>query len=926
MTQLFPAAAPDVLYIVDLSSYVLRAYHAIAPLSSPSGEPTHAVHGTVSMLERLVRQCRPALLAIAMDSGRATFRKQIYDAYKANRPPAPTDLKQQLQRCEQVVRAFNIPIFKQDGVEADDLIASAVRTAALHNLKIVIVAADKDLMQLVSERTIMWDTMRDRVFGVSEVEERFGVRVDQLRDLLALTGDTSDNIPGVPSVGPKTAKDLLVEFGTLQGIYDRIEELKKKGLKDKLLEHKEQAFLSQQLVTLKEDCPVLIDLESLRYGGRDTVALRALYAELGFQRQLQALGNPGDAPPLSAGQPVSASAGALPPPVIKGAAPITPGAPLGVPEISVVTKREELEQLASALRSAGAFSIAVETSKPDTLRSVLVGVALSWQPGKAAYVPVGHRYMGCPKQLPVADLKQVLGPLLGDAGLRKSALDLKRVDVILSHAGLPFAGYWFDATLAAYLLDPESRNDRDPLVQRELGVVATSYDSLTKKKRGQTLDFDEVTIEDASQFVGASAVFSYHLQERLEPRLAEDGLDKLLREMELPLAELLARMEERGVLVDTEHLAGLGRECEREIQRLEADAHRIAGKAFNVNSPRQLETLLFDEIGLKPLRRTKTSRSTDAETLEALADLHPLPKVILEIRQVSKLKGTYIDALPQLLNPNTGRIHTSWEQAVAATGRLSSTDPNLQNIPIRTELGRKIRQAFVPPPGYQLVSADYSQIELRVLAHLSQDPVLLDAFRTGQDIHTRTALEIFELRVEDLTREHRTRAKAVNFGVIYGQGDSGLSKSLGIPRAEASSFIAAYFRRYEGVRRFMNETLERARAGEAVRSLLGRRRLLPTIRSANRAERLAAERIAMNMPIQGTAADLLKLAMLALKEPPTPGARMTLSVHDELVFEVPDAEVPEAEAKIKAAMEHVFELAVPLTVEVGHGPNWNDAH
>ncbi|HEX7451600.1 MAG TPA: DNA polymerase, partial [Polyangiaceae bacterium] len=347
---------------------------------------------------------------------------------------------------------------------------------------------------------------------------------------------------------------------------------------------------------------------------------------------------------------------------------------------------------------------------------------------------------------------------------------------------------------------------------------------------------------------------------------------------------------------------------------------------FNVNSPRQLETLLFDEIGLKPLRRTKTSRSTDADTLEALAAAHPLPKVILEIRQVSKLKGTYIDALPQLLNPTTGRIHTSWEQAVAATGRLSSTDPNLQNIPIRTELGRKIRQAFIPPPGHQLVSADYSQIELRVLAHLSQDAVLLDAFRTGQDIHTRTAMEIFELREEELTREHRTRAKAVNFGVIYGQGDSGLSKSLGIARAEASSFIAAYFRRYEGVRRFMNETLERARAGEAVRSLLGRRRLLPTIRSANRAERLAAERIAMNMPIQGTAADLLKLAMLALKEPPTPGARMTLSVHDELVFEVPDAEVPEAEAKIKSAMEHVFELAVPLTVEIGHGMNWNDAH
>ena len=926
MTSLFPAAAPDVLYIVDLSSYVLRAYHAIAPLSSPTGEPTHAVHGTVSMLERLVRQCRPALLAIAMDSGRVTFRKEIYDEYKANRPPAPADLKQQMARCEQIVRAFNIPIFKQDGVEADDLIASAVKSALEHGLKVVIVAADKDLMPLVGEHVMMWDTMRDRVFGVPEVEERFGVRVDQVQDLLALTGDSSDNIPGVPSVGPKTAKELLNEFETLQGIYDRIDTLKKKGLKDKLIENREKAFLSRRLVQLKDDCPVVIDKEHLTYGGRDVPALKALYAELGFQRQLQALSSEPEGSVsgsgTSAAQPMSAS-GLGPSTSLKSTPPV---APVGAPEITVVLGKEELASVATAVRAAGGFSIAVETSTPNTLRSALVGIALAWEAGKSVYVPVGHRYMGCPKQLPLCDVKELLGPLFADASLKKSALDLKRVDVILAHAGFTFTGYAFDAALAAYLIDPESRNEREPLVQRELGVVASSYDSLTKKKRGQTLDFDELSLEEASQFVGASAVFSYHLQQRLEPRLEEEGLDKLLREIELPLAAQLARMEEHGVLVDTEHLAVLGRECEREIQRLEAEAHRIAGRAFNVNSPRQLETLLFDEIGLKPLRRTKTSRSTDADTLEALADLHPLPKVILEIRQVSKLKGTYIDALPLLLNPNTGRIHTSWEQAVAATGRLSSTDPNLQNIPIRTELGRKIRQAFVPPPGHVLVSADYSQIELRVLAHLSQDPVLLDAFRTGQDIHTRTALEIFELREDELTREHRTRAKAVNFGVIYGQGDSGLSKSLGIPRAEASSFIAAYFRRYEGVRRFMNETLERARAGEAVRSLLGRRRLLPTIRSANRAERLAAERIAMNMPIQGTAADLLKLAMLALKEPPTPGARMTLSVHDELVFEVPEAEVPEAEAKIKAAMEHVYQLAVPLTVEVGHGANWNDAH
>jgi DNA polymerase-1 len=416
------------------------------------------------------------------------------------------------------------------------------------------------------------------------------------------------------------------------------------------------------------------------------------------------------------------------------------------------------------------------------------------------------------------------------------------------------------------------------------------------------------------------------LAERMGRSIADAGLERLFETVEVPLARLLVDLELAGVLVDTHVLRALGDDAEREIARLEHEAHRAAGHEFNVNSPRQLETILFDELGMKPLKRTKTSRSTDAETLEALGEDHELPRIVLDIRSIAKLKGTYIDALPTLVNPNTGRIHTSWEQTVAATGRLSSSDPNLQNIPIRTELGRKIRAAFVPPPGYTLVSADYSQIELRVLAHLSGDPVLIDGFETGQDVHLRTAMEIFGLAASDVKREHRTRAKAVNFGVIYGQGESGLAKVLRIPRSEAASFIAAYYQRYQGVRRFMNETLERARTGESVRSLLGRRRLVPAIRSGNRAERLAAERIAMNMPIQGSAADILKLAMLALRDPVTPGARMILSVHDELVFEVPDAEVEEAKAKIRNAMQTVYDLGVPLIVDVGSGPDWNAAH
>ncbi len=454
----------------------------------------------------------------------------------------------------------------------------------------------------------------------------------------------------------------------------------------------------------------------------------------------------------------------------------------------------------------------------------------------------------------------------------------------------------------------------------------TTYDQVTHKSRGHQLAFDEVPLDEATPYAAADADLSLRLMQRLAPRIGDEGLTRVFEEIEVPLSRVLADMEMDGVLVDTTVLGVLGKQVDKDLERLEKEAHRIAGRSFNVNSPRQLETLLFDEVGLKPIKRTKTSRSTDAATLEALADQHELPRVILELRQLAKLKGTYIDTLPKLVHPDTGRIHTSWEQAVAATGRLSSTDPNLQNIPVRTELGRSIRSAFIAPPGCELVSADYSQIELRVLAHLSQDPVLLEAFRTGQDIHTRTAMEIFELSADELTPEHRRRAKAVNFGVIYGQGDSGLAKSLGIARAEASSFIAAYFRRYEGVRRFMDETLEHARAGESVRTLLGRRRLLPDIRSGNRARRLAAERVAMNTPIQGTAADLLKLAMLALSEPVAPGAKMILTVHDELVFEVPEDHVEAAMQRVKQAMEHVYPLDVPLTVEVGHGANWNDAH
>jgi DNA polymerase-1 len=913
-TPLFEPGASDVLYLIDFSGYVFRAYHAIAPLNSPSGEPTQAVMGTVNMLEKLVRTRRPALLAVAMDSTTPTFRKEIYPEYKAHRPPAPPDLSSQMKRSREIVEAFAIPCFQQDGFEADDLIAAAVCQARERKMRVVIVSADKDLMQLVGDDVVMWDTMRDKVFGPPEVQERFGVPIGQVKDWLALTGDASDNIPGVPSVGPKTATELLTRFGTLDGIFLNLDTIERKALREKLRENEDAARVSLSLVTLRTDVPVSFDPAKLAYGGRHVADLRRLYAELGFTRQLGMLETEPEQGTLNFTGDRQ--------PVVAASAPSAPEKTTA----RTVSSRAELDALAAELSAAKYFSVLVETTIPNPVRGALVGLAFSASAGSAAYVPLAHRYMGAPAQLDRETVLSVLGPVLANENVAKGSHDVKRTLVVLRGAGFVPRGFTFDSMLAGYLLDPETPHDLPDLAASELAMAVATAPSLVPKVKGRETTFDEASVEDATTLVGTRADAVLRLRERLTTKLVDEGLAKVMDEIELPLSVMLTEMERNGVLVDHERLRVLGKRIEKELETLELESHRIAGRVFNVNSPRQLETLLFDELKLKPLRRTKTSRSTDADTLEALADDHPLPKVVLEHRQLSKLKGTYIDALPTLVNRESGRIHTSWDQAVAATGRLSSSDPNLQNIPIRSEVGREIRSAFVAPEGQALVSADYSQIELRVLAHLSGDAVLVDAFRSGQDVHTRTAIEVFGVAETGVTAEMRRRAKAVNFGVIYGQGESGLAKSLGIPRMEAASFIAAYFRRYEGVRRFMNEVLEAARAAGSIRTLFGRRRIVPDIRNENRARRLAAERIAMNTPIQGTAADLMKLAMLAFQKPPTPGSRMVLTVHDELVFEVPVPEIEQAMAVIKRAMEGVHALEVPLVVDVGHGKDWSHAH
>ncbi len=920
-SKLFEVGAPDVVYVVDLSSYLLRAYHAVAPLSSPKGEPTHAVHGTVTMLERLFRERKPQQLAIAMDSGRATFRKEIYEDYKANRPPAPDDLRVQMKRSEEVVRAWGLAVFKQDGVEADDLIASIVEACRSENKRVVIVSADKDLMQLVSDQILMWDTLRNKVFGPTEVQERFSVPPEQLGDLLALMGDSSDNIPGVPSVGPKTAATLLQEHHTLDGIFAHLESIKRKKLKETLGENEALARLSRRLVELKRDCPVDVSDEHLSFSHperRDETALETIFQDLGFTRQLAALR--AQKSTATEGRGTEAPAGAS---AQEETAKSDPSPQEVPPSIQVITETAELDQLCFAL-SKGSWAFESFTVRPDHHRGPILGAALCGD-DTFFYIPFGHRYVGAPPQLDALDsLKRVTTALDGNES-RVIVHQLKRQLVLLHQAGinttLPRA---FDVLLASYLADPE-RNHQLEALGSAVDVQVDDYDAATKEGRKKRT-WDELEVQKAAELALQRTRATLRAKAQLQQTLEGLNMLKLLDEVELPLARELAELEERGVLVDKAVLSELGQECSSLLGDLETEAKEAAGKEFNVNSPRQLEEILFDEIGLKPIKRTKTSRSTDAQTLEALADEHPLPSIILKIRQLAKLQGTYIEALPQLMDKSTGRIHGSWEQAVAATGRLSSVDPNLQNIPIRSEMGRRIRDAFVAPEGYQIVSADYSQIELRVLAHLSQDDRLVEAFQTGQDVHLRTAMEIFELEEGKVTKEHRARAKAVNFGVIYGQGESALAKSLGIERADASRFIAAYFRRYDGVRTFMDATLEQARAGQAVQSLLGRRRVVPDIKSGNRARRLAAERIAMNMPIQGSAADILKLAMLKLATPPTAGARMVLTVHDELVFEVPNAEVDEAKEQIKNLMESAYELSVPLIVDVGSGSNWNAAH
>ncbi len=900
------------VHIIDGSGYIFRAYYGIRPLSSPTGEPTNAVFGFTTMIDKAIREEKPELLAITFDARGKNFRHEIYSEYKANRDAPPEDLISQIPRIHEVADAFSMKKFVVEGVEADDVIATVVTRAVEAGYDVCIITGDKDLMQLVSDRVTLYEPMKAKRYGPKEVQEKMGVLPELLGDSLALAGDTSDNVPGVRGVGPKGAAKFLGLYGDLEGVLSAATAGTIKGKTGKTIaDSVDVARMSKALVSLKCDVDLgFTDMEELRYKGPNKVALHQLFVDLDFKRLI---------PNLGMGTEDAAEAKVnLPRKTVT----------LDMSAYRSITNSRELADAITGFSSATLIAIAIEISDTKVMDAELWGIALGTERGKGIYVPVADAHGG--GHLTLSAVIEALKPLLENSGIHKLAAELKPIVGFFAHHGVQVQGLSYDTTLASYMLEPdESQHHPAALARRYMGHDVVDRAALLKGEKRKRLTFDQVPLGDATR-VGCEQVdIVLTATELLKPLLKEAEVQHVLHDLEIPLIPVLSKMERAGIRVDLERLASMSERFEAEIGRLEKICYEAAGEEFNISSPKQLQAILFEKLGLKIIKRTKTGPSTDHSVLEALADSHPLPEAIVEYRQVVKLKNTYVDALPKMVSPSTGRVHTIFGQATAATGRLSSHDPNLQNIPIRTELGRELRKVFIADPGHVLVSVDYSQIELRVLAHFCQDEVLVKAFAEGADVHTRTASALFEVPAEEVTREQRTQAKAVNFGVLYGMGPMRLARELKIPRRTASQFVKDYFERQPGVRAFIDKTLQQAQESGVVRTLMGRRRPIDDIRSKNRGSRAAAERIATNTPIQGSAADLIKLAMLRVSGvlgEKYPQVRLLLQVHDELLLEVPEALGDEVAAMVKREMEGIFPLEVPLIAEAHYGPSWDDAH
>ncbi|WP_317419024.1 MULTISPECIES: DNA polymerase I [unclassified Morganella (in: enterobacteria)] len=928
--------ADNPLILVDGSSYLYRAYHAFPPLTNSAGQPTGAMYGVLNMLRSLVMQYEPSHVAVVFDAKGKTFRDELFEAYKSHRPPMPDDLREQIAPLHDMVIAMGMPLLSVSGVEADDVIGTLAKQAAAEGRAVLISTGDKDMAQLVTPDITLINTMNNTILGPEEVETKYGVPPSLIIDYLALMGDSSDNIPGVPGVGEKTAQALLQGLGSLDDIYTDLSKIAglsfrgAKTLAPKMETNKEMAYLSYTLATIKTDVELDRTWDTLVLSEPDLDKLHALFTQYEFKRWISDLENGGwlakkstrSAPSKTA---VSAASAAQPP-----AAPVT------APEISnenyeTILDEAALNRWADILREAGEFAFDTETDSLDNLSARLVGMSFAAKAGHAAYVPIGHDYLDAPDQLLTEQVLRVMKPILEDEKIRKIGQNLKFDRGIMENYDVELRGIAFDTMLESYVLNSVAgRHDMDSLADRHLNYKTTTFEEIAGKGKKQ-LTFNQIPLEEAANYAAEDADITLLLHQALYPQLeAEKSLLHVYQDIEMPLVPVLSRMERTGVLIDANVLAAQSVQLTARLDELEKQAFAIAGEEFNLSSPKQLQAILFEKLNLPVVKKTPGGApSTNEEVLEELADNHELPRVILEHRSLSKLKTTYTDKLPLMVDPKTRRVHTSYHQAVTATGRLSSRDPNLQNIPVRTDEGRRIRQAFIARDGYCIMAADYSQIELRIMAHLSQDKGLLKAFAEGKDIHRATAAEVFGVPLEEVTSDQRRSAKAINFGLIYGMSAFGLARQLGIPRGEAQRYMDLYFERYPGVLEYMARTREHAAEKGYVETLEGRRLWLPEINSRNGMRRKAAEREAINAPMQGTAADIIKKAMIAVDDwlqKENIDALMIMQVHDELVFEVRKEQQAEMAEKIRGLMEAAMKLDVPLKVEAGVGANWDEAH
>lgn len=882
------------LFLIDGSSYIYRAFFALPYLSNSKGMPTNAIYGFTQMLIKILKDYKPFYLAMVLDAPGPTFRHVVYEPYKSNRPHMPDDLSIQIPYIKEITKAFRIPILEKLGYEADDIIGTLVSKFKTET-DIVIVSGDKDMLQLISEDVTILDTMKNRIYNQNEVEQKFEVKPPQLVDVFALSGDTSDNVPGVPGIGEKTAIKLIKEFNNIDNLFKNLEKIESKKIRENLKKYQEQALLSKELVKICTDVPLSVNLKELCIKTPDYESLKEIFKELDFN---------------------------------KLAKEILPRRVISDIDYHLINNLEDVGKLVKNIREAGEFSLNLETTSTSPMLAELIGLSISFKEHQAFYLPFAHKNSAIP-QLEINSVLSLLKPIFEDESIKIYGHNLKYSYILLRRYGITIKGIAGDTMIASYLLhSTKHSHNLEEIALEYLDHQMLRYKGFTGSGKIYT-SFDQVDIEEAKLYSCEDADITFLLTKLLKQKLEEEGLIELFYQIELPLTEVLAKMEFNGVKIDVRLLQEMSSEFESLLNLSMEKIYKLAGEEFNINSPQQVGKILFEKLKLPGARKTKTGYSTDLDTLKRLASFHPLPAEILAYRNLSKLKSTYIDTFPKLINPHTGRLHTSYNQTVTATGRLSSSDPNLQNIPIHSPEGRRIREAFIAEPGWKILSADYSQIELRLLAHLSKDEKLIKSFHDNEDIHTRTAAEIFGVNPSEVTPQMRREAKVINFGIIYGMSAYGLARELGIDQKVAKAYITDYFKKYWGVREYLESLLESARKKGYVITLKNRRRYLPEINSSNQAVRQFAERMAINTPIQGSAADLIKIAMINIQkkiEEQGLKTKMIIQIHDELVFELPDEEVEISKKIIKKEMEGVIDISVPLKIDINIGKNWSEAH